>query len=274
MTSIENNMYKVEVISVSGLNKSTKSLRFKFVDKKAAKDFTFIPGQFVMVGILGYGEAALTMTTAPSELPEFEIAVRSIGVATQAMHRLKVGDTAYIRGPLGNGILTDKVYGREMILVAGGLGLAPLRSVIHAIREDKTIVGSLKIIYGAKTPEDLLFKAELASWSKFAEVYLTVDKADNHWTGGTGRVDSILARLKVSHDAVAVVCGPPIMYDGVAKALVKLGLDEENIQFMLERRIKCGIGKCQHCTCGGKYVCTDGPTFTWKELKTNWEAFK
>ena len=267
-------MYKIEVIAINGLNKTTKSLRFQFVDKSEAKEFTFILGQFIMIGVLGYGEAALTITTAPTELPEFEVAVRSTGVATQALHRLKIGDTLYFRGPLGNTIVTDNVYGKEMVIVAGGIGMAPLRSIIRTIRDDKTIVGNLNIIYGAKTPEDLLFKGELKSWEKFAKVHLTVDTADNHWTGEVGRVDDVLAKLKFDKDAVAIVCGPPIMYKGVAKALLAHGLSEENLQFMLERRMKCGIGKCQHCTCGEKYVCIDGPTFSWKEIKDNWEALR
>jgi NAD(P)H-flavin reductase len=152
--------------------------------------------------------------------------------------------------------------------------MAPLRSIIHTIRDDDKIVGNLTVVYGATTPENLLFKGELAGWNKFAQLYLTVDKSDHHWTGKIGRVDKVLETLKVKKDAVVIVCGPPVMYPGVAEVLLKLGLAEENIQFMLERRMKCGIGKCQHCTCGGKYVCTDGPTFTWKELKNNWESFR
>lgn len=274
MTNAENNMYKVKVTKIVGLNKSTKSIRFRLVEPKQAKEFTFIPGQFIMIGVPGFDEATLTITTAPPELPEFEIAVRSVGTATQAMHRLKIGDSAYFRGPLGNSIVSRNIYGKEMVLVAGGLGLAPLRSIIHAIRNDNKIVDKLKVVCGAKTPEDLLFKGELNSWKKFADMHLTVDKVDRQWTGETGRVAEVLAKLEIAKDAVAVVCGPPIMYDSVAKILLTKGLQEENIQFMLERRMKCGIGKCQHCTCGGKYVCLDGPTFTWKELKNNWEALK
>jgi len=272
MTNIENKMYQVEVTAILGLNKFTKSLRLRFVDKKEAKDFTFEPGQFVMLGILGYGEAALTITTAPAELPEFEVAARSTGVATQAMHRLKVGDKLYFRGPLGNTILTDKIYGKQVILIAGGLGLAPLRSMIHVLRDDEKLAGSLEIVYGAKSPEDLLYKGELAVWGKFADLQLTVDKADKQWTGHVGRVEKLLTKIQKEKDAVAIICGPPVMYPGIAKILLEAGLDDDNIMFMLERRMKCGIGKCQHCTCGEKYVCIDGPTFTWKELKKNPEA--
>lgn len=274
MTNVENKMYKVEVKKVSGLNASTRAIRFGFVNKKESKNFGFVPGQFIMVSVLGYGEAALTITTAPEELPEFEVAVRTTGVATQALNRLRVGDVAYIRGPLGNAILTDKIYGKKIILIAGGIGLAPLRSLIHTLRDDQEIASQTTIVYGAKTPEDLIFKSELSSFTKFAEAFITVDKADRLWTGEVGNIVDCLKKLKLDKESTAIVCGPPVMYKAVAKVLLDKGLSEENIEFMLERRIKCGIGKCQHCTCGGKYVCTDGPTFTYKDLKDNPEAFK
>lgn len=274
MTNIENKMYKAEVIKVSGLNKSTKSIRVRIADKKEAKNFSFEPGQFVIMGVLGYEEAVLSIITVPAELPEFEVAVKSVGTATQALHRLKVGNTVYFRGPMGNNIMPREIVGHQLVLVAGGIGLAPLHSLIHTVRNDRNIVSNLTIICGAKTPEDLLFKNELKSWEKFADVHITVDKADRSWTGGKGRVDEILPKVKIDKDAVAVVCGPQIMYQPIAKILLGKGLTAENIYFMLERRMKCGVGKCQHCTCGGKYVCLDGPTFSWQELSDNWEAFR
>lgn len=274
MINVENNMYKVIVTKVLGLNKSTKALRFEFAEKKQATDFTFFPGQYLMVGVPGYGEAPLTITTSSRELPEFEIAVRSVGDATKALHRLKIGDSLYARGPFGNNIMSDNIYGKDLILIAGGLGLAPLRSIIHHIRDDSHVVGSLTIICGAKSPEDLLFKAELDSWKEFADVHLVVDKADRGWTGEVGRVIDILDKLKISAGSVAVVCGPPVMYPGIAEALLSQGVAATDIQLMLERRMKCGIGKCQHCTCGEKYVCKDGPTFTWAEIINNPEALR
>lgn len=274
MKSANSLPYKVEVVSSRGLSKTTKAVRFRFVDSKVAREFTFSPGQYVLLSVPGFGESALTITTATLELPEFEIAVRSQGTSTQALHRLKAGDVAYVQGPLGNAALTGKIYGRELLVIGGGIGLAPLRSVIHTIRNNAPLVGSLKILYGAKTPDDLIFKNELGVWDKFAETNITVDKADSDWRGETGTVVSALKKMKLGTDAVAIICGPPVMYDGLVKELLAKGFAEENIELMLERRIRCGIGKCQHCTCGDKYVCIDGPTFTWKELKDNWEAFK
>jgi len=274
MKSASSLPYKVEVVAVRGLNKMTKSIRFRFVDSKISREFTFVPGQYVLVSVLGFGESALTVTTATLELPEFEVAVRSVGTTTQALHRLKAGDTAYVHGPLGNGAPFDKIYGRELIVIGGGIGLAPLRSIIHTVRNNAPLVGDFKIIYGAKTPEELIFKNELNSWGKFAETHITVDKADSEWRGETGIIVDSLKKMQLNKNAVAIVCGPPMMYAGLAKELLAKGVSEEGIYLMLERRMRCGIGKCQHCTCGGKYVCLDGPTFTWAELKDNWEAFK
>jgi len=274
MTNEANKMYPIEVIKMTGLNKTVKSIRMRLTDRKDIKDFTFIPGQFIMLGILGYNEAPLTITTTQKELPEFEVAVRSEGIATQAMQRLKVGDKLYFRGPFGNNILNNQVYGKQVVLVAGGIGLAPLRSFINTIRDDKTIVGDLKLVYGAKTPEELIYKGELGAWGKFADVQLIVDKADRDWNGQTGRVTDVLNKMKLDKDAVAIVCGPPVMYKPVAAALKSIGLADETIMFMLERRMKCGIGKCQHCTCGEKYVCIDGPTFAWSEIKDNFEVLR
>ncbi len=264
---------KIEVLSVRGLNPQTRAIRFKFVDSADRKNFQFQPGSFVMIGIPGFGELPITITTAPSELPEFEIAVRSVGNTSRALNRLQKSDSAHLRGPLGNSINLDKVAGTELTIIAGGIGLAPLRSVIRHISEDSTLVSNLKIIYGAKTPNDLIFKEDLAGWSKFAETHITVDKADTDWEGEVGRIPDVVKKLRFEPDGTVIICGPPIMYQPLAKELVTKHLRKENIFFMLERKMVCGIGKCQHCTCGSKYVCLDGPTFAYSVLENNWEAF-
>jgi NAD(P)H-flavin reductase len=227
-----------------------------------------------MVSVLGLGESVLTITTAKDDLPGIEIAVRSVGNNTQALHRLKVGDPVWIRGPYGNHFDLGKMAGREVIILAGGIGLAPLRSLIRTIERDSKIIGQLKILIGAKTPEDLIFKADLAKWQSFADVYLACDQADIDWKGYIGSVTGLINKVKIDKEAIAVLCGPPVMLEPVTKKLEKSGLKDENIYLMLERRMKCGIGKCQHCTCGEKYVCLDGPTFTWDQIKDNWEALK
>jgi len=265
---------KIIVLSVRGLNTQVRAIRFTFSEKNEASEFTFNPGSFVMISVPGYGESPLTITTSPSQLPEFEIAVKTLGNNTTALNRLKHGDTAYIRGPLGNAANFKEIYGRELVLIGGGIGLAPLRSIIHYLAENPQTVAKLTIIHGAKTPEALLFKDELGKWAKTAEVHLVVDKADEDWDGEIGNISKCLEKIVISPEASVIICGPPVIYPLIIKVLEKKRLQESNIFLMLERKMHCGIGKCQHCTCGGKYVCTDGPTFRYSDIKDNWEALQ
>lgn len=269
-----NELIRVEVVATKGLNPTVKSIRFKISDEEIAKSFSFIPGQFLLVSVAGYGEAPLTFTTGTRDLPEFEVAVRSVGETTKAITRLKPGDIAYFRGPLGNGTPFDMIYGQDLYLIAGGIGLAPLRSIIKTIEYDDRLAGSLKIIYGSKTPEELIYKDEIAKWPNFSDSYVTVNKADGDWRGLTGLIPKVLSTLKFNKDAVAIICGPPAMIKPTVKTLLDGGMQENRIHVMLERRMRCGIGKCQHCTCGEKYVCVDGPTFPWSEIKNNRELEK
>jgi NAD(P)H-flavin reductase len=264
--------YQMKVTAIKGLCADTKALRLEFADKKQAKEFNFQPGQFLFLSMPGYGEGIFAFTTASYELPTIEVAVRSVGNLTRAVHRLKVGDVVGIRGPYGKPFPFDKFYGRELLVIAGGIGLAPLRSLIHTIEKEPKNVGELKIFCGAKKPEDFLYKDELAKWKKFAEVNLSVNEADGAWKGMVGLVTDLFDKTEIKKESVAVLCGPPAMFGPVIEKLKKFGVKEENIYAMLERRMKCGIGKCQHCTCGDKYVCIDGPTFCWTEIKKNWEA--
>jgi NAD(P)H-flavin reductase len=260
------------VKEIKGLCADTKGLRLEFEDKNAAKEFSFLPGQFLFLSIPGYGEGIFAFTTSPDELPEIEVAVRSVGNLTKAVHRLKVGDKVGLRGPYGKPFEFEKFYGKEVLIIAGGIGLAPLRSFIHYVRRDPKNVGELKIFAGAKKPEDFLYKNKLKQWEKFAEVNLAVNEADADWKGHIGLVTELFDKTEITKDAMTIMCGPPAMFGPVIKQLKKRGIKDENIYAMLERRMKCGIGKCQHCTCGEKYVCIDGPTFSWDLIKDNWEA--
>jgi len=172
------NYMKVIVTATKGLSPSVRSIRFEFVDPADAKRFTYTPGQFIMVSVPGFGESPLTITTSPSELPSFEIAVRSVGNNTFALNRLAINDIAYIRGPLGKEIDFQNIYGRELVIIAGGIGIAPLMAIVRQVKENRSLVSKLVFVYGAKTPLDLLFKEELAAISKIADTYITVDKAD------------------------------------------------------------------------------------------------
>lgn len=265
--------FQMKVTKTVGLSSTVKSLKLGFNDSKMANDFSFEPGQFIFLSIPGYGDSVLTITSAIADLPQLEVAIRSVGNNTKALHRLKVGETVFIRGPFGNHFDLKKMAGEEVVIIAGGIGLAPLRSLIRTIEKEPQNVGDLKILVGAKNPEDFIFKADLKKWSEFAQVYLTVDTADANWTGYTGLVTKLVEKANINKNAIAVLCGPPVMFLPLIKELEKIGLNDDNIYLMLERRMKCGIGKCQHCTCGDMYVCLDGPTFSWLELKNNWETF-
>ena len=265
--------FQMRVTKITGLSPMVKALCLEIIDPKKTKTFSFKSGQFIFVSVLGYGESVLTITSAVEDLPKIEVAVRSVGNNTQALHRLKVDEIVFVRGPFGNNFDLAKMAGQEVVIIAGGIGLAPLKSLIKTFEYDPINVGKLKVLIGAKTPEDFIFKADLAKWEGFAQIFLTVDKADKKWTGHVGLITKLIKEAKVSKEAIAVICGPPVMFKPVIEELQKTGVRAENIYIMLERRMKCGIGKCQHCTCGDKYVCLDGPTFSWAELKNNREAF-
>lgn len=263
----------MRVKKVTGLSPMVKSLLLEFTNPAEIRKFTFEPGQFIMVSVFGFGESVLTVTSAKHDLPEIEIAVRSVGNNTRALHRLKADDIVWVSNASGNFFNLPKMAGKEVLIIAGGIGLAPLRSLIRTIEKDPQIVGQTKIIVGAKTPDDFIFKADLKRWQKFANVYLSADQADTDWSGYVGKVTDIINKIKINKEAIAVLCGPPVMFKPAINKLERAGIQNENIYLMLERRMKCGIGKCQHCTCGNKYVCLDGPTFTWSEIKDNWEVF-
>lgn len=265
--------YKMKVVSIKPESMESKSLILEFVDKKEAKEFSFMPGQFIILSLLGYGEGVFAITSSVNNLPNVEILVRSVGNLTQAIHRLKPGDVVGLRGPYGKPFPMEEIKGQEILLFAGGIGLAPLRSLIKTVEDNIYTVGKLKIFVGARSPEYFIYKKELKEWQKFSEVHLSVNTCDANWKGCVGLITDLLKETEIRPNSVAILCGPPAMIVPVVKKLNTLKIKDENIYVMLERRMKCGIGKCQHCTCGEKYVCTDGPTFSWSEIKDNWEAF-
>jgi len=265
--------YKMVVKKSTGLSPMVKSLVLEFDNQKNAKRFNFEPGQFIFASVLGFGESVLTITSAKHDLPNIEVAVRSVGNNTRALHRLRAGDYVWISDAHGNSFDFQKMAAKEVLIIAGGIGLAPLRSLVRTIEKDPLIVGATKILVGAKTPQDLIFKSDLKKWQEFSKIVLTVDKGDDDWSGHVGKLTDCLKRIQAEKDTIAILCGPPAMFEPAIKKLEKLGLKDKNIYLMLERRMKCGMGKCQHCTCGDKYVCLDGPTFSWDQIKDNWEVF-
>ena len=251
-----------------------KTFYWHFENEAEQKAFRrFRPGQFAQVSLFGVGEFPTSLPPSPTEQETF-FTVRSVGSCTSALHQLKPGDKFGVRGPYGNGFPMDAYEGKNLVFVAGGIGLIPLRSCIVYALNNRDKYGRIQIYYGSKTPNELMYVANLKEWEKAAgiECRLTVDRTcpTDVWTGNIGVVGSLFKKpgVKIPVDnTVAFVCGPPVMFRFVIKDLLDLGFEEKNIVSTLERYMKCGVGKCGHCCIGVAYVCTDGPVFTYEQIK-------
>jgi sulfhydrogenase subunit gamma (sulfur reductase) len=234
------------------------------------------PGQFVEVSLLGTGEAPISISSSPSRSNgNFELCVRKVGDVTQAIHRLQPGDMLGVRGPFGRGFPYEKFRGKDILFAPGGLGLAPLRSLINQVLDERALYGRVLILYGARNPSELLFKDELEAWSKRddVELMLTVDRGDESWKGHVGVITTLFRDVSIyPRNTIAITCGPPVMYRFVLMELIGKGISEGNIYLSLERRMKCGIGKCGHCQINNVYACQSGPVFSYPEIKGLEEA--
>ncbi len=223
-------------------------------------------GQFFMVSVMGAGEVPISVASAPGE--PLSLCIRKVGKVTSAIHELKEGDPVGIRGPYGNCFPAEKARGRDVIFVAGGIGIAPLRPLIREVTSNGKRFGKIFILYGAKTPAEVIFKDELEEWAKDASVAMTVDFPDEEWKGHTGVVTRLLDDVDADFsESAAFVCGPEIMIKASLRELSSRGVPEDNIITTLEAHMKCGVGKCGHCYLDSKYICTDGPVFSLKELR-------
>jgi len=257
--------------NVEQLTYDTKLFKVRFRDGResdGSSENDYTPGQFVQVSVLGAGEVPISLCSSPTEDGFFELCVRKIGLVTGAMDTLKKGDELGIRGPYGNGFSMEQIKGQDLLFVAGGIGLAPLRSVIKYVFDNRDDYGRVTILYGARTKEDIVFAEELHQWSKAdnIDVLTTIDRAQQGWSGHVGVVTTLLREVRHPAAYKALVCGPSVMIHFTIKELLDLGLNAEDIITTLERHMKCGVGKCGHCYIGGKYVCTDGPVFTYAQL--------
>ncbi len=235
------------------------------------------PGQFVEVSLFGIGEAPISVTSSPSRSNgTFELCVRNVGDLTNALHQLQPGAAVGIRGPFGQGFPIAKMKGNDILFVAGGLGLPPLRSLINEVLDQRGSFGRVIILYGCKHPSEMLFKSELAQWAKRDDVefHLTVDRGDEAWEGNVGVITTLFPKITVNpRNTVAATVGPPIMYRFVLMELLGKGIPETQIYLSLERRMKCGVGKCGHCQINELYCCQDGPVFRYADIKRLEEAF-
>jgi NAD(P)H-flavin reductase len=224
----------------------------------------------------GIGEAPFTPSSNPNKKDEFEVTVMKVGRVTELFHQAKKGDVLGLRGPYGNGYPVDTFVGKEILIVGGGVGLAPLRSLIYALFSRVNDFKKIVICYGARTPQDIVYKYQLDEFKKpkNVEFRITVDKGDSTWKGHVGLVTTILDNLALNlNEAIGIVCGPPIMMKFVTLKLLDLKLSNKNIYLSMEKNMSCGLGKCGHCRLGKYYICKDGPVFKFEDIKDIWDIW-
>ncbi|MGQ9514370.1 MAG: FAD/NAD(P)-binding protein [Thermoproteota archaeon] len=248
---------RVEDVRVETEDTKTFTLKLLQPERKLFPN----PGQFILVGAMGVGEAPISVCSSPNG--ELQISVRKIGKVTSAIHEARKGELLHVRGPYGRGWPIDEVKGKELLLIGGGIGLAPLRSVALADIDARKIT----VCYGSRTPSLLLYREEYPVWeARGIDLDLTVDKPERGWLGKVGVVTKLLEQRSIDvEQTIAFVCGPPVMIKFTVRTLSSIGLKHDRIFVSLESRMRCGIGKCGHCHFGGKMVCTDGPVFSLEE---------
>ncbi len=234
------------------------------------KEFSFKTGEFIELTLNGYGEAPFTPSSSPLETRRLEVTIMKAGYVTEKIHALKKGEVVGIRGPFGRGYPVEKFYDKEIVIVGGGCGFAPIRSLMYNLMAEKEKFRKVTLCYGAKTPEECIYEPfvdELRRTERF-EVYRSVDRADEKWDEKEGVVTVLLENLKIDiKNSVAVVCGPPVMMKFGTLKLLEMGYPESDIYLSMEKNMSCGLGKCGHCMMGKYYVCKDGPVFTYDEIK-------
>jgi len=258
------------IIEIEAQTPDTTMLRVTLDDPTLAQSFTYRPGQFAELSIFGVGECPISIASTPTRKGFLEFCVRAVGQVTNALYELDVGSKIGVRGPYGNPFPLPELEGRNLLFIGGGIGLAPLRSLINYVLDNRDHYGEVELIYGARSPQDLAFKDELKLWGEQegVTVYLTVDRGDERWRGPVGFVPSFLREIAPSpQEKVAFTCGPPIMIKLVMEALEEMGFPPDHMVTTLEMKMKCGVGKCGRCNIGSRYICRDGPVFTLEQLK-------
>jgi sulfhydrogenase subunit gamma (sulfur reductase) len=243
----------------------------KMTDGKPMK---FAPGQIVELSLFGFGEIPIGFASSPTRENTFDLVVRTVGRVSGAVNKLERGQSLFIRGPLGRGFDLNKLGGKDILIVAGGIGLCPTRSLIQYILDRRSEFKRFVLFYGVREPSMQLFRTDLADWrkSKDIEYFETVDRADPSWKGNVGVITTLFPKVKLSPETNAVICGPPVFYRFVMRELDQIGVRRQNVFVDLERRMKCGVGKCGHCQINDKYVCVDGPVFSFSEIQGLEEA--
>ncbi len=256
-----------EVIQETG---NIKTLRVVLDEPEAMQNFHYEPGQVGQLSVFGAGESTFVINSPPSQREYLQFSVMQAGEVTSAIHRLSVGDRVGVRAPLGNFFPYTDWKGKNIFFVGGGIGMAPIRTIMLHLLEHRADYGRISLLYGAKSPRDMAYSYETEDWLKREDLDCTlcIDNPYEGWPHRVGLIPNVLKELNPSPDnCVAVLCGPPIMIKFTVQALEGLNFAPENIVTTLEKRMKCGIGICGRCNIGSHYVCIDGPVFTWKQLQ-------
>lgn len=266
------NPYRPELATVRDVIQEThniRTLRVTLDDPDAMKRFTFRPGQVGQLSIFGVGESTFVINSPPTRKEYLQFSVMRVGEVTQRIHQLNVGDQIGVRAPLGNSFPLEDLRGKDIVFIGGGIGMAPLRTLLLYMIDHREEYGDITVIYGARSPLDLCYKYEFDEWRKGGvNLVLTVDAEFPGWTERVGFVPTVLTEVAPSpQNRVAITCGPPIMIKFVLFGLKELGFEDNQIMSTLEKRMKCGIGICGRCNMGDKYVCLDGPVFTYEQLR-------
>ena len=262
---------KMRIASITTETSDVKTFRLEFCDEAEGERFDFKAGQFGLYSVFGAGEATFCVASSPTRKGYIECSVKRAGKVTRDLHDLNVGDVVGYRGPYGNWFPIDDMKGKKLLFIGGGIGLAPLRSLICNCLDLRDQFGDITILYGARSVADLVYKTELEEWKArddVATVY-TVDPGGEtpEWDDKVGFVPAVLEEMKPAHEGMMVItCGPPIMIKFTLVALTQLGFPMDAVVTTLENRMKCGIGKCGRCNVGSKYVCKDGPVFRCSQL--------
>jgi NAD(P)H-flavin reductase len=262
--------YLMEIIKVVPETGDTKTFHIQFQEASLRESFSFVAGQFAEYSVFGEGEATFCISSSPTRMSHLEFSVKRVGRVTHALHQLNEGDTIGFRGPYGNHFPLDKLKEKNLLFIGGGIGMAPLRSLIHNVVDTRADYRKITILYGARSPQDLCFQYDLESWggNPSLEMVTTVDVGDDNWKGKVGLVPMVLEEIKPSSkETMAITCGPPIMIRYTLKSLEKLGFTPSQVWTTLEMKMKCGLGKCGRCNIGPLYVCQDGPVFSLEEIK-------
>lgn len=259
------------IVRAYNLTQDVRFFQVRLVDMEKALSFRYRPGQFAMISVLGAGEAPFSISSTPSRPGLLEFCIRKVGTVTNALFRLRENSLIGLRGPYGNGFPIEDMEGKDILIVVGGLGAAPLRSVLLYCLDNRDQFGRVIVLYGAKRPAEMIFREEYFDLKKRVdlECYLAVDADDTGtWTENIGVVTTLFPKVKDIDPAktYALVCGPPVMYKFVIRELIKLNIPKNQILMTLERRMKCGVGKCGHCAIDYIYTCLDGPVFTYWDV--------